>query len=89
MRRIRDVLRLKASGMSKRQIAASVGIGPTAAGDYLRRAKLAGLVWPVPETLDDVTLEARLFPTPQAIEADQRRSCPRRWCSWLVMFRDR
>ena len=34
MRRIRDVLRLKASGMSKRQIAASVGIGPTAAGDF-------------------------------------------------------
>jgi transposase len=72
MRRIRDVLRLKASGMSKRRIAASVGIGPTAAGDYLCRAKQAGLAWPLPEDLDDVMLEARLFPPPQAIAANQR-----------------
>jgi len=72
MRRIRDVLRLKAGGLSKRQIAASVGIGPTAAGDYLRRATQAGLAWPLPEGLDDATLEARLFPPPQTIAADQR-----------------
>jgi len=32
MRKIRDVLRLSAAGLSKRQIAASLGIGPTAAG---------------------------------------------------------
>ena len=31
MRKIRDVLRLSAAGLSKRQIAASLGIGPTAA----------------------------------------------------------
>ena len=30
MRKIRDVLRLSAAGLSKRQIAASLGIGPTA-----------------------------------------------------------
>ena len=43
MRKIRDVLRLSAAGMSKRQIAASLGIGPTAAGVCLStgRAKLA------------------------------------------------
>jgi transposase len=72
MRRIRDVLRLKAGGMSKRQIAASVGIGATAAGDYLRRAKKAGLVWPLADDLDDAVLEARLFPPPQKIGADER-----------------
>ena len=33
MCKIRDVLRLSASGMSKRQIAASLGIGATAAGN--------------------------------------------------------
>jgi transposase len=32
MRRIRDVLRLSAAGMSKRQIAASLGVSATAAG---------------------------------------------------------
>lgn len=72
MRKIRDVLRLKAGGMSKRQIAASVGIGATAAGEYLRRAQAAGLAWPLPVALDDVALEARLFPAPQTIASDQR-----------------
>jgi hypothetical protein len=42
MRKIRDVLRLSAAGLSKRQIAASLGIGPTAAGACLRRAREAG-----------------------------------------------
>lgn len=72
MRKIRDVLRLKAGGLSKRQIAASVGIGPTAAGDYLRRAEAAGLAWPLPEEIDDAALEARLYPPPEAIAAEQR-----------------
>jgi hypothetical protein len=39
IRKIRDVLRLRAGGVSKRQIAASLSIGPTAAGDYLRWAR--------------------------------------------------
>jgi len=34
MRRIRDVLRLSATGMSKRQIAASLGVSATAAGAW-------------------------------------------------------
>lgn len=43
MHKIRDVLRLSAVGLSKRQIAASLGIGPTAAGECLRRAREAGV----------------------------------------------
>ena len=38
MRKIRDVLRLSAAGLSKRPIAASLGIGPTAAGSPMRGA---------------------------------------------------
>ena len=57
MRKIRDVLRLRAGGMSKRQIAASLAISPTAAGDCLRRARCAGLTWPLPEDLSDQALE--------------------------------
>ena len=45
MRKIRDVLRLNADGMSKRKIAISLGIGATAAGDCIRRARGAGLAW--------------------------------------------
>ena len=62
MRKIRDVLRLSAAGLSKRQIAASLGIGPTAAGACLRRAREAGVGWPLPDDLDDAALESRLYP---------------------------
>ncbi len=54
MRKIRDVLRLSATGLSKRQIASSLGIGPTAAGACLRRARDAGIGWPLPDDLDVV-----------------------------------
>ena len=64
MRKIRDVLRLSAAGLSKRQIAASLGIGPTAAGACLRRAREAGISWPLPEDLGDAALERRLYPAP-------------------------
>ena len=43
MRKIRDVLRLHAGGLSKRRIAVSLTIGRTAVGDYIRRAERAGL----------------------------------------------
>ena len=70
MHKIRDVLRLKAAGLSKRQIAASVGIGPTAVGECLRRAREALLSWPLPDDLDEPTLEARLYP-PAVAAADR------------------
>jgi transposase len=62
MRKVREVLRLKhALGLSERQIAGSVGVGHGTAGDYVRRAKEAGLGWTEAETLSDAEVEARLF----------------------------
>ncbi|WP_423868437.1 IS21 family transposase [Bradyrhizobium sp.] len=72
MRKIRDVLRLSAAGLSKRQIAASLGIGPTAAGACLRRAREAGIGWPPPDDLGDAVLERRLYPAPAAAAKDWR-----------------
>ena len=72
MRKIRDVLRLRAGGMSKRKIAASLSIGVTAAGDCMRRARRAGLIWPLPQDLSDAALELRLYPPPQAAATNQR-----------------
>ncbi len=72
MRKIRDVLRLHAGGLSKRQIAASLGVGPTSVGEYIRRARHAELGWPLPETLNDEALERLLFPPPRNIPSDQR-----------------
>jgi len=68
MRKISDVLRLSAAGMSKRKIAASLGVSATAAGDCLRRARRAGLSWPLPEGLSDEALELRLYPPIKAVK---------------------
>ena len=72
MRKLRDVLRLQAAGLSSRQIGASLGIGQSTVVDYLGRAQRAGLVWPLPDDLGDEVLEARLFPPPIVIPRDQR-----------------
>jgi transposase len=82
MRRIRDVLRLSAAGMSKRQIAASLGVSATAAGECIRRARRAGLAWPLPDELSDEELERRLYPLPMA--AKDRRPRP----DWAAIHRE-
>lgn len=62
MRKIREVLRLKyACGASKRVIAEAVGIGRTSVGEYVRRAAVVGITWPIPAELDDAALERTLF----------------------------
>jgi transposase len=62
MRQVREVLRLKhVAGLSDRHIAASVGISRYTVAEYLRRAAVVGISWPVPVELDDATLEACLF----------------------------
>ena len=64
MRKIREILRLKHyCNCSIREISKSCGIGRGTVGDYLNRAKAAGLSWPLPEHLNDTTLEQRLFPS--------------------------
>lgn len=63
MRRIRDLLRLKyAQGLSERQVAAALSMSKGAVGDYLQRARAAGVSWPLPADLDDDALELLLFP---------------------------
>ena len=65
MRKVREVLRLRhALGVSERQIAITVGVSRSTVGEYLRRAAVIGITWPVPEGLDDAELERRLFTPP-------------------------
>jgi hypothetical protein len=52
---IREVLRLSAAGRSQRLIAQSIGVGQSTVGDYLNRARLAGVAWPM--EMDDAALE--------------------------------
>jgi transposase len=63
MRKIRDLLRLKFdAGLGNRQIARSLSISHSTVRDYLQRAERAGLSWPLPEELDDGSLDRLLFP---------------------------
>src|SRR6478736_1858078 len=62
MRKVREVLRPRyACGTSERVIAQSLGIGRTAVGEYIRRAAVIGITWPVPDELDDPALERKPF----------------------------
>lgn len=72
MRKIRDVLRLNAGGMSGRQIATGLSVSKTTIQNCLRRAAAAGISWPLPDDLTDAELEARLYPPPEVPVADQR-----------------
>jgi transposase len=63
MRKIKEVLRLKFElGLTHEEIAQSCNIGSTTVGEYLRRAKDTGLIWPLPEDMDDSYLEQLLYP---------------------------
>ena len=73
MKKIRDVLRLThAMGMSRRLVGEATGIGKTAVGEYVRRAAVAGLSWPIPNEIDDAELEQRLFPPTDAVSSAAR-----------------
>jgi transposase len=62
MRKIKEVLRLKALGHSRRALARSVGISHSTVGVYLRAAEEVGLTWEVAKDLSDAQIEVRLFP---------------------------
>ncbi len=62
MRIIREVLRLKfEANLSQRQISRSLKMGLGTVSLHLKRAEMAGLSWPLPESMDDASLERTLF----------------------------
>lgn len=64
MRKVKEALRLYAEGRSRRSIARSLGVGHSTVSEYLRRAKVADLNWPVAAELSDAEIERCLFPAP-------------------------
>jgi transposase len=83
MRKIRDVLRLHAAGHSQQQISRSCGIARSTVGEYLQRARTAGISWPLPEPLDEAELEQQLFP-PSPAGTAAARGAP----DWAVVHRE-
>jgi transposase len=77
MRQVREVLRLKyLCGQSGHRIAAAIGISRYTVAEYLRRAAVVGITWPVPPELDDTALERKLFTPPGAMAAETMRPQP-------------
>ena len=63
MRKIEEVLRLHFErGRTQREIATAVKVARATVGDYLRRARMASIGWPLPGGMTESMLEALLFP---------------------------
>jgi transposase len=72
LRKIREILRLKQeAGLSNRAIAGACKISNSTVGEYLRRAKAAGVDWPLAET-DEEVLYQQLFPEKKSAEEKGR-----------------
>ena len=72
MRKVREVLRLKyEQKLSNRAVAVSCRLSAGSVHDYLQRARVAGLSWPLPDGLSDETLDARLFPPASSLPTDR------------------
>ena len=83
MRKIKEVLRLRAQGLSNRAIARSLKIPRTTVRRYSTRAEEAGLSWPLPEGLTESALEEHLFPPAPPIGRHERAEP-----DWAYMHRE-
>ncbi|MEN8802843.1 MAG: IS21 family transposase [Thiogranum sp.] len=77
MRKIHTVLRLyHQAGLSQREISRAQKIGYGTVGNYLTRARNAGLSWPLPPDVDERALELALFPDQRPDSAQRRFTEP-------------
>ncbi len=66
MRKAREILRLRLGlGLSAREVARSCKVSHTTVLEYERRARSAGLGWPLPEGVDDAQLETIVCGPPE------------------------
>jgi transposase len=84
MRQVRDVLRLKATGVAIREIARRVGAAPSTVRLTIRRLEAAGLSWPLPTDMTDSALEQRLFTSAGTKVGHRRHAEP----DWPTVHRD-
>ena len=76
MRKIREVLRLTHElGLSVREVREATGVGKTAVSEYVSRARVIGITWPIPPEITDAELERRLF-TPAGFHEGSTKPLP-------------
>jgi transposase len=72
MRNVREILRLRLGvGLSSRQVAKSCKVSSSTVLEYEKRARDAGLSWPLPDGMDDAALE-RIVRARLAVTRDDR-----------------
>src|ERR1700758_2995607 len=84
MRHVRDVMRLRAAGVSIREIGRRVGAVPSTVRLTIRRLEAAGLSWPLADDITDAVLEERLFAGAGTKPGQRRRAEP----DWAAIHRE-
>ena len=64
MVKYREILRLEALGVSRRNIGFSVGCSPNTVQSVSNRARAAGIGWPLPEEMNDAAIRAAFSTSP-------------------------
>jgi transposase len=84
MRKIGEVARLKASGLSIRQIARGCNVARSTVAEYLERLADSGLQWPLPPEMTEDELDVRLFRQTQTRGRDVQRPLP----EWTLIHKE-
>jgi transposase len=84
MRHVREIIRLKSTGVSGHEIARRVGVAPSTVRLTLQRLAAAGLGGPLPAEVTDAALEARLFTTVGTKQGHRRQPEP----DWARLHRE-
>src|SRR5512140_537814 len=85
VRKIREVIRLHFEArLSNRAAARACQVSNSTVGEYLERAKKAGLGWPLPEGLSDEDLYRRVYPE----ESNPRPETERPMPNWEEVHRE-
>src|ERR1700733_13390286 len=84
MRDAREIIRLKFSGLSTHEIARRLGMARSTAREMLKRAETAGLVWPLPDDMNDEALEGALYASRRSKRGHRRIAEP----NWASVHRE-
>ncbi len=84
MRVVREVLRLTFAGISKREVARRTGLASSTVRATIARFQSLGLIWPLPETVTDSELEARLYKNAGKKQGHRRSAEP----DWAILHRE-
>ena len=84
MRRVREVLRLGFAGISKHEIARRSGLAASTVRETMARFQASGLDWPLPDSVTDSELEAKLYKNAGTKQGHRRHAEP----DWVGIHRE-